>query len=55
MAWSGDKGNAEKDAKITAAIAFHIWQAYLANTPPALGTDGPDVLLLDCEVCWRFI
>jgi hypothetical protein len=50
VAWSGEKGTAEKDAKVTSAIAFHIWQAYQSNTPQSFSANGPDVLLLNCEV-----
>lgn len=50
VASSGEKSHSEKDAKVTAAIAFHLWQAYLTNTPSGLSPEGPELLLLNCEV-----
>eukprot|EP00123_Amoebidium_parasiticum_P000708 comp11583_c0_seq1/m.6060 comp11583_c0_seq1/g.6060 ORF comp11583_c0_seq1/g.6060 comp11583_c0_seq1/m.6060 type:complete len:136 (-) comp11583_c0_seq1:531-938(-) len=48
VAYSGDQ-TGDKDAKVTAAIAFHIWQAYYANAPPSVRGDGPNYVLVDCE------
>eukprot|EP01134_Creolimax_fragrantissima_P005075 CFRG5075T1 len=52
VAWAGEEesiSGAENDPKITSAIAFHIWQAYLTNGSPSLSLDVPEFVLLECE------
>ncbi|KNC77120.1 hypothetical protein SARC_10411 [Sphaeroforma arctica JP610] len=52
VAWAGEEesiSDAENDPKITSAIAYHIWQAYLTNGSPSLSLDGPEFVMLECE------
>eukprot|EP00124_Ichthyophonus_hoferi_P000665 Ihof_evm12s26 gene=Ihof_evmTU12s26 len=49
VAHSGDCCTGDKDPKVTAAIAFHIWQAYYQNTPASVRGGGPEYVLMNCE------
>ena len=44
-------GSGDKEARVTAAIASSIWNAYHSNIKQSFHTESLNFVLMDCDVC----